>query len=172
MGLIHGYSSLPAMWRMARRIAYRGKHAYILRVGDRDPDGLGIWRDVRAEVRQYAPGADVTFLDLALTVEQIAKYGIEYRSTKRTSNADMTGSEAEYSSAEVDALEPNVLRQLVEDEITRDDEDDIAEVKEAEEAEIERLREGGRRVRRRGLEPGIKFGGGLPPTGPRERPKQ
>jgi hypothetical protein len=136
---------------VAQRILNRGKHAYVLGIGDRDPDGRWIRHDAETKIKEYAPGAEIDFMDLALTIDQIEDPAnkIEYRETKGTSNAYMGpmgddpgfGKAGDYTSAEIDALPPNVLRQIVEAEVTRDLEDYIAEVREAEEADLERLRE-------------------------------
>ena len=62
-----GFSSLTAIAESVGR--FRGRASIVLYVGDHDPSGLDIDRDLQCRLRLL--GADVELQRLALTVEQI-----------------------------------------------------------------------------------------------------
>jgi hypothetical protein len=66
-------------------------------------------------LRELAPDADITFERIAVTPEQIAEWDLPTRPTKASdTRAKAFGSSL---SVELDAIEPNQLRALVQDTI-------------------------------------------------------
>ena len=114
-----GYSSATAMHDAAMRILHAsacGQEAFILYLGDHDPSGMDMVRDIRDRLLEF--GADVTVKAIALTDEQIAKYNpppnpAKIADPRATTYIEKYGP----TSWEVDALKPNVLNSLVESNI-------------------------------------------------------
>ena len=114
-----GYSSATAMHDAALRILRAsncGQEAFILYLGDHDPSGMDMVRDIRDRLLEF--GADVTVKAIALTDEQIAKYNpppnpAKIADPRATAYIEKYGP----TSWEVDALKPNVLNSLVESNI-------------------------------------------------------
>ena len=105
-----GFSSKDFVHGAAAVIEALNKPAYLCYFGDWDPSGLVIWNDIKAKIQRYAAGADVTFQRVAVTEEQIARYELPTRPTKREGNShakDFRG-----DSVEVDALPIDVLQEL------------------------------------------------------------
>lgn len=169
-----GYSSQSAMYRAAGRIdrACRDeagavvRDAVVLYLGDLDPSGEDMVRDVEdrlnlflsggynvetkeeqespsgTRIETYAHIVNLTVEKLALTMGQVKEYNPPPNPAKLTdSRAAKFVAEHGYSSWEVDALPPTVLRQVIEDRFRAlIDLDKVDEVKEREKADIERLR--------------------------------
>ena len=111
-----GYSSATAMHDAAERIINSGKDAYILYLGDHDPSGMDMIRDVRDRLLEF--DADVTVIPVALTDEQIKQYNpppnpAKFSDPRAGWYIDKYGE----SSWEVDALPPKVLNDLLESSI-------------------------------------------------------
>lgn len=110
-----GYASLSFLHAAAEAIAADARPVVILHLGDFDPSGVDAGRKIEQTLREYAPDADITFRRLAVNEEQIEAYGLPTRPTKPTdSRARRWG---ERASVELDAMDPNVLRALVQAEI-------------------------------------------------------
>ena len=110
-----GYASLSFLHDAAESIAADDRPVVILHLGDFDPSGVDAARNIEETLRRFAPRADITFRRLAVTEEQIAAYGLPTRPTKTTdSRARRWG---ERDSVELDAMDPNVLRAMVQAEI-------------------------------------------------------
>lgn len=96
----------------------------ILYLGDHDPSGLDMIRDVKDRIMEFA-GRDfedgefpLTVEPIALTKEQIRQYSPPPNPAKLTdTRANDYIAEHGYSSWEVDALPPSVLNRLLEDAI-------------------------------------------------------
>jgi hypothetical protein len=160
-----GYSARGYLWAAATdALAARraGKEVHILHVGDHDPSGVDISRDVEETLRLYAIAArrevpvalvrsihgpeDIAaftpwliFERLALTAEQIAEFDLPARPPKASDvrTASFTGPGA----VEVEALPVDALSALVEEAIrSRIDVDawQVAELAEASERDIAR----------------------------------
>jgi len=113
-----GYTSASAMYKSAERIKdnCENKECIILYLGDHDPSGLDMDRDIQDRLTEF--DCAVAVLRIGLTQKQIKKY------TPPPNPAKITDPRAkEYikkfgdTSWEVDALEPQVLQKLVEDTI-------------------------------------------------------
>lgn len=132
-----GYPSLSFVFEAAEAIANVDKETFIYYLGDHDPSGVDIPRNVEARLREFAPDADITFERLAVTPEQIEWYGLVTRPTKKT---DTRSKSFDGESVEVDAIDPDDLRQLVRDAIEfHIDPDALAVTKAAEDSEREIL---------------------------------
>jgi hypothetical protein len=111
-----GFSSLAFLYSAAEDIKQIGKPAYLYQVGDYDPAGVAIPRQIEAELRGFAPKAEIHFERLAVTPAQIAEWHLPTRPTKR---GDTRGRRFVGESVELDAIPAGVLRQLVRDAIRR-----------------------------------------------------
>ncbi|MET8142672.1 hypothetical protein ABZU32_20390 [Sphaerisporangium sp. NPDC005288] len=116
LGVLRGFASESFAWSVARTIEASGKLTYVYQLGDHDPSGLDAWRDFTEKVVQFAPTSPIMFERLAVTLPQIANLRLPTRPTKRT-DSRARGFRGE--SVEVDAIPARMLRQLVEDAITR-----------------------------------------------------
>jgi len=119
-----GYFSQPAMWRAGRRIKkIHNEHRIILHLGDHDPSGIDMTRDIQDRLTMFE--ADVTVKRIALNMDQIEELNPPSDPAKVTDSRyddyrDKYGDE----SWELDALEPKYLVDLITDNIavyTNDD---------------------------------------------------
>jgi hypothetical protein len=129
-----GYSSASAMRDAAGRLhracqptayASKGRQAIILYVGDHDPSGLDMIRDVRERLFEFGVPASTIVRPIALTRAQIEQHQAPPNPTKVTdSRAAEYIAEFGHESWEVDALPPPVLdlvaRQHIKAYIDRD----------------------------------------------------
>jgi hypothetical protein len=106
-----GYSSLSFLYSVAQDIKAIGKPAYLYLFGDHDPSGKDARRCIEKTIREYAPQADVHFELVAVTVEQIKKWHLPTRPTKKTDSRAKT---FKGKSVEVDAISSTRLRELCE----------------------------------------------------------
>jgi len=122
-----GYSSLSAMYDAFNRFMHVGKKTLILYLGDHDPSGLDMVRDIRERLQEfgmthydqedfeeaYGEG-DFTIKHIGLTKEQIEQYNPPPNPAKLTDpRAKAYIREHGPTSWEVDALNPQVLHELV-----------------------------------------------------------
>ncbi len=133
-----GYASLSFLHSAAEDIATLDVPAYIYHLGDYDPSGQDAARAIEQTIREMAPGSEIHFTRLAVTPEQIAEWNLPTRPTKETdSRAKKFGSDV---SVELDSIEPERLRELVEEAILQHlDQDQIEVLKRAEQSEREIL---------------------------------
>jgi hypothetical protein len=128
-GYNKGYSSASTMYDLAKRIKDKiddGKKAVILYLGDHDPSGLDMVRDVRERIAEFLTrGEDFTepnfeVVQLALKMEQIKQYNPPPNPAKITDpRAKWYISKFGKTSWELDALRPEVLIQIAEQGIQR-----------------------------------------------------
>ena len=119
-----GYTSQSEMWSAAQRfIRQKNREAcYIIHLGDHDPSGIDMTRDIQERLEMF--GADVYVKRVALTMNQVTTYNPPPNPAKITDSRcgkyiDQYGEE----SWELDALEPQMLVNLIRNEVTalRDD---------------------------------------------------
>ncbi len=119
-----GYTSQSEMWTAAQRfIRQKNREArYIIHLGDHDPSGIDMTRDIQERLEMF--GADVYVKRVALTMNQVKTYNPPPNPAKITDSRcgkyiDQYGDE----SWELDALEPQMLTNLIKNEVTalRDD---------------------------------------------------
>jgi hypothetical protein len=110
-----GYSSLSFLYSAAEYIGSLEVPAFIYHLGDFDPSGVNAGEKIEETLREMAPAAEIYFQRLAVTPEQIQQWNRPTRPTKTTdSRAKRFGSDI---SVELDAIEPNQLREIVRDAI-------------------------------------------------------
>ena len=121
-----GYTSQSEMWSAAQRFIRQNRnrdHCYIIHLGDHDPSGIDMTRDIQERLEMF--GADVFVKRVALTMEQIGTYNPPPNPAKITdSRCSKYMEEFGDESWELDALEPKVITELIKSEVTayRDDE--------------------------------------------------
>lgn len=132
-----GYPSLSFLHAAATSIGARGKPAYLYYFGDYDPSGMDITRAVEDGIREFAPDADIEFERVAVTAEQIEEMELPTRPTKAT---DSRSKNFEGESVEVDAIDPDTLRDMVRDAIEQHiDKDELQRLELIEKQERETL---------------------------------
>jgi hypothetical protein len=116
-----GYSSVSAMYESFKRFnqaALSGQSIHIIYLGDYDPSGIDMIRDIRARIMEFFDGAgtDVDFkvTPIALTQSQIKKYNPPPNPAKMTDpRAGAFVAMHGALSWEVDALRPEILNSLL-----------------------------------------------------------
>lgn len=116
-----GYVSQSEAWSAGRRLrlaAMAGKRTVILHLGDHDPSGIDMTRDIAARLRLFAESR-VEVRRIALTMDQIEQYDPPPNPAKET-DARFAAYRDEYGdeSWELDALEPTVLVDLIRSNIS------------------------------------------------------
>ncbi|AWI58623.1 hypothetical protein AB395_00002979 [Sinorhizobium fredii CCBAU 45436] len=111
-----GYASLSFLHSAAEYIASLEVPSYIYHLGDYDPSGVDAGRKIEQTLKEMAPYAEIHFERIAVNVEHIIGWHLPTRPTKTSdSRAKSFGS----VSVELDAIEPQRLRDLVEGVIQR-----------------------------------------------------
>lgn len=114
-----GYTSESAMWEAAQRLLRRerdGKGTVILHLGDHDPSGIDMTRDIQDRLRRFRAGTIVK--RLALNMDQVDEYQPPPNPAKM-SDSRAEGYVAEYGdeSWELDALDPALLNRVILDAV-------------------------------------------------------
>ena len=139
-----GYTSLSAMWEAAKRLRgmAEGQGAVVLYLGDHDPSGLDIPRNLERHLRLLSGGADLEFHRIALTMAQIEELNPPPSPAKLTdSRARDYVEEWGDECWELDALPPDTLVELITEKIQPyRNEDAWEETITEEKAQIARLR--------------------------------
>lgn len=161
-----GYSSTSAMYAAGTRIRdsckrLGAKRALVLYLGDHDPSGEDMVRDVSERLREYAnsgyllyqtadakikahlrgASTPITVRKIALTKEQVNTYNpppnpAKLSDSRAAKYVEIHGAQ----SWEVDALPPVTLRQIIEDELGSTIDDDLVrEIVRTEESDKRRL---------------------------------
>jgi hypothetical protein len=122
-----GYSSQSAMYESALRFRHEAneKKLFLLYLGDHDPSGEDMVRDVRDRMEVF--GVENLHVEkIALTMEQVEKYNPPPNPAKMT-DSRAAGYVALHGdkSWEVDALPPDVLSRLIENRIEKLFDDEI-----------------------------------------------
>lgn len=126
-GYNKGYSSASTMYELADRIKEKiqeGKETIILYLGDHDPSGLDMVRDMKDRIGEFLTCGDMyvepdfEVIQLALNMKQIKQYDPPPNPAKITDpRAKWYISKYGEKSWELDALKPEVLIQVAEDGI-------------------------------------------------------
>lgn len=116
-----GYTSQSEAWGAGQRFtAYNqaGQSVIILHLGDHDPSGIDMTRDNADRLAMFSGDGDVRVRRLALNHDQIQQYKPPPNPAKLT-DSRATGYIAKHgrSSWELDALEPKVISELIEDNV-------------------------------------------------------
>lgn len=139
-----GYVSQSEMWQAAIRLQNQieqGREVVLLHLGDHDPSGKDMSRDIRDRLWLFEAGG-VHFHRIALNMDQIEEYDPPPNPTKVTDSRSSGYIEKYgYSCWELDALEPSVLSDLIANHVTKYRDDEIyLKVRAEENEEIERLK--------------------------------
>ena len=118
-----GYSSCSAMYeaycRFAEAITQRGQLGQIIYLGDHDPSGKDMIRDIKERLEEFGVGKYIDVIPVALTMEQIEKYDPPpYFAKIKDPRAKWYINEFGNVAWEVDALTPQVLKKVLDDAIT------------------------------------------------------
>lgn len=148
-----GYVSQSAMWQAACRIikhinrtAYENdmlglREAVILHLGDHDPSGINMTEDIQNRLNIF--GAEVEVKRIALNMEQVEEYQPPPNPAKTTDSRyekyiDQYGEE----SWELDALDPRVITELIEQHVAEHTDEDARDALIAkQESDREKLQE-------------------------------
>jgi hypothetical protein len=108
-----GYSSCTAMYDAYKRLLNNyDKDIYILYLGDHDPSGLDMIRDIKERLIEF--GIKPNVKQIGLNMEQIKKYNPPPNPAKiKDPRAKWYIKNYGNTSWEVDALNPKILRELV-----------------------------------------------------------
>jgi hypothetical protein len=105
-----GYASLSFLYTAAEHINSLDVPAYIYHLGDFDPSGVNAGKKIEETLMEMAPDAEIYFERIAVTPRQIERWDLPTRPTKaKDTRAKGFGD----ISVELDAIEPNRLRQIV-----------------------------------------------------------
>lgn len=117
-----GYVSQSEMWAAARRLHRRqeaGQHIVLLHLGDHDPSGKDMSRDIQDRLVTFETYG-VTFKRLALNMDQVELYNPPPNPAKLT-DSRATGYIEEYGDEcwELDALEPKVISDVIRENVEK-----------------------------------------------------
>jgi hypothetical protein len=105
-----GYASLSFLYRAAEYINDLDVPVFIYHLGDFDPSGVNAGEKIEETLMEMAPDADITFERHAVTPGQIEYWNLPARPTK---TSDTRAKGFGDISVELDAIEPNRLRRIV-----------------------------------------------------------
>lgn len=108
-----GYGSQSELWAASRRLSHHAETPVIFHLGDHDPSGIDMTRDIVERFKMFGVH-DLELYRLALNMDQIEEYQPPPNPAKVTDTRFKEycvryGSE----SWELDALEPNVIVELI-----------------------------------------------------------
>lgn len=118
-----GYVSQSEMWSASQRFIAqqeRGKMVALIHLGDHDPSGIDMSRDIEERLLMFGVDSDnFIFKRIALNMEQIDLYNPPPNPAKITdSRCGAYIREYGDKSWELDALEPKVIHDLITDNVT------------------------------------------------------
>lgn len=115
-----GYVSQSELYKAGRRIYRRktfGQKTVVIHLGDHDPSGIDMTRDNHQRLELFSEG-EVIVHRIALNEDQINQYNPPPNPAKLTdSRAKNYIKNFGYQSWELDALEPRVMRELIQSKI-------------------------------------------------------
>jgi hypothetical protein len=123
-----GYTSQSEIWSAGhyrlRQQARDGKNITIIHLGDHDPSGIDMTRDIEERLSMFAQ-RHVTVKRIALNMDQVEEWNPPPNPAKAT-DSRFEGYRAEYGdeSWELDALDPKTIAGLIEEEIVERVDDD------------------------------------------------
>lgn len=116
-----GYTSQSEMWEGGQRFKRYRKHGQIpiiIHLGDHDPSGKDMTRDIRQRFEMFVGGVEV--IRIALNIEQVEKFKLPPNPAKISdSRYDEYIKKFGKKSWELDALEPQVIKSLIQKEILK-----------------------------------------------------
>lgn len=123
-----GYVSASSIWeagyRRFRKAASRQQKCLVLYLGDHDPSGIDMTRDVEDRVQKFA-GVGIDVKRLALNHDQVEEFDPPPNPTKLTdSRADGYIRDFGHTCWELDALDPEYISNLIDEAIKEVKDDD------------------------------------------------
>lgn len=125
-----GYSSSSTMYEIGQRLKHRAdvmdKKITIIYLGDHDPSGIDMTRDVNERLKQFSRVSGIEVVRIALNMNQVEEWNPPENPAKQT-DARFASYQDEFgdSSWELDAVEPSTLAELVREAVyERRDEDE------------------------------------------------
>ena len=116
-----GYVSQSEMWAAAMRwqkVVDAGQTPVIIHLGDHDPSGIDMTRDITDRAELFMRGSDANIKRIALNMDQVEEYSPPPNPAKTTdSRYDSYRDAYGDDSWELDALDPQVLVDLIRDTI-------------------------------------------------------
>ncbi|MFE9099791.1 hypothetical protein [Actinomadura geliboluensis] len=116
-----GYTSQSELWGAARRLRRyedAGQKPIVIHLGDHDPSGIDMTRDIEERLELFECGAQV--IRIALNMDQVEQYDPPPNPAKLTDSRARGYIRAYGSSSwELDALDPTTLDTLITTEIAR-----------------------------------------------------
>ena len=114
-----GYTSISEVWAAAMRLKQwkrNGQKTLILHLGDHDPSGIDMSRDIVDRLKIF--GVNIEFERLALNMDQVEEYHPPPNPAKVTDSRFVTYQSIHGDESwELDALDPPVLVALIENAI-------------------------------------------------------
>ena len=119
-----GYVSQSAMWRAAGRfIEESSQECVLLHLGDHDPSGIDMTRDIQDRLDIF--GVEVKVKRIALNMGQVEEYQPPPNPAKTTdSRYERYIEEYSEESWELDALDPRVITELIEKQVKEHTDED------------------------------------------------
>lgn len=118
-----GYTSDSEIWNAARRLAGYvddGHKVIVFHLGDHDPSGIDMSRDIADRLALFGCDEDVTVNRIALTMEQVEQHRPPPNPAKVTdSRYEAYQEEYGEESWELDALDPTTLAGLIREHVGR-----------------------------------------------------
>ena len=117
-----GYTSQSEMWaagqRIARAASGRDGPIVVLHLGDHDPSGMDMTRDIQDRLSLFGEGCEIEVRRIALNTDQVRQYNPPPNPAKITdSRARDYIRRHGRESWELDALDPRVIEGLIEGEL-------------------------------------------------------
>jgi hypothetical protein len=123
-----GFESTTEKHRFAAELADQDRPTEVLDIGDHDPSGahkfLSFMEDVEAFAREL--GGEVTMTRLAVTPEQVRRYGLPTAPPKATDKRAFRGQTCQAEALAPDVL-ADILRTAIEDRVDRQVLDRVSE---------------------------------------------
>lgn len=140
-----GYLSQSEMYAAGKRFASYGrdgKNCYVIHLGDHDPSGIDMTRDIQDRLQQFAGMHAPEVRRIALNMDQVDQYSPPPNFAKVTDSRFLAYQERfGDDSWELDALDPDTLVTLITEEVRGlIDPDAWADAEERERTEREQLR--------------------------------
>ena len=118
-----GYVSQSEMWQAAQRVLrYNkdGQEVIILHLGDHDPSGVDMSRDIQDRLSLLTWNGSIEVIRIALSIEQVQEFDpppnpVKFTDSRSINYANQYGDE----SWELDALDPATLTALIEENVKR-----------------------------------------------------
>lgn len=117
-----GYASQSALWRAGQRMLYeyihKGQEPVILHLGDHDPSGIDMTRDIVDRLFMFTDNRGITVKRIALNMDLVDKFKLPPNPAKQT-DSRFAGYHSKYGdeSWELDAVDPKVLSDIISDAI-------------------------------------------------------